>query len=66
VQARAEILSTHARRLQLAPDVNLEKVAQDPRCEGFSGADLAALLREAGTAALRRLLAQTQEDISEV
>lgn len=66
MQARAEILSTHARRLQLAPDVNLEKVAQDPRCEGFSGADLAALLREAGTAALRRLLAQTQEDISEV
>jgi hypothetical protein len=26
------------------------------RCEGFSGADLAGLLREAGTAALRRLL----------
>lgn len=56
VQARLEILQTHARRVRLAPTVMLDKITTDRRCEGFSGADLAALIREAGTAALRRLL----------
>ena len=54
--ARAEILRTHTRKLRLAPDVDLAKLADDPRANGFTGADLAALTREAGTAALRRLL----------
>ncbi|KAF1788201.1 P-loop containing nucleoside triphosphate hydrolase [Phytophthora cactorum] len=31
----------------------LEAIAADPRCEGFSGADLSALVREAGITALR-------------
>ena len=35
------------------PNVDLENVATDPRCEGFSGADLSALVREAGLCALR-------------
>lgn len=65
-QARAEILATHVRRLRLDPSVNLQQVAEDPRCEGYSGADLAALLREAGTAALRRLLSQSGTGIDAV
>lgn len=33
--------------------VDLNKVAFDPRCEGFSGADLSALVREAGLSVVK-------------
>jgi SpoVK/Ycf46/Vps4 family AAA+-type ATPase len=39
----------------LGPDVDLSTVGEDPRCEGFSGADMTALVREASMAALRQL-----------
>ncbi len=55
--ARQEILRTHGRRMTFAPDVDLALVAGNDQCTGFSGADLAALVREAATAALRRLFA---------
>ena len=42
-----------ARGVRLSPDVDLGSVAHDPRAAGFSGADCAALLREAGLAVLR-------------
>jgi len=35
--------------------VDLKAIAYDPRAEGYSGADCAALLREAGLAVLRDL-----------
>jgi ribosome biogenesis ATPase len=35
--------------------VDLEKVAMDPRAEGFSGADLSALVREAGLAVIKEV-----------
>lgn len=54
--ARLEILQTHARKVALAPGVDLAAIAADPRTERFSGADLAALVREAATATLRRAL----------
>jgi hypothetical protein len=38
----------------LGPDVELGTVGADPRCEGFSGADMTALVREASMAALRQ------------
>ncbi|ORY32425.1 AAA-domain-containing protein [Rhizoclosmatium globosum] len=50
---RFEILKTISRKTPIAPTVCLETVAKDSRCEGFSGADLAALVREAAVAALR-------------
>ncbi|KAJ3081287.1 hypothetical protein HK102_002448 [Quaeritorhiza haematococci] len=53
---RHEILKTIARRTPLGPDVDLGTVANDPRCDGFSGADLAALVREAAVAALKTRL----------
>ncbi len=50
--AREAILRTAARRTPLDDSVDLAAVARDGRCAGFSGADLAALLREAAVAAL--------------
>ncbi len=50
-KGRYEILKVHTRRMPLAEDVNLEAVAE--RTEGFSGADLEALCREAALSAIR-------------
>ncbi|GMF12297.1 unnamed protein product [Phytophthora lilii] len=50
---RHQILKTISAKCALAPSVQLEAIAADPRCEGFSGADLSALVREAGITALR-------------
>lgn len=52
-EARADILRAASRKTPLAEDVDLEALGRDPRCEGFSGADLAALVREAAVCALR-------------
>ncbi|XP_066553340.1 nuclear valosin-containing protein-like [Amia ocellicauda] len=38
---------------RLDPDVNLEEIAHDPRCDCFTGADLSALVREASANALQ-------------
>ncbi len=50
-KARLEILKVHTRKMPLANDVNLEQVAE--LTEGYTGADLAALCREAALTALR-------------
>jgi len=49
--ARLEILKVHTRKVPLANDVDLEKIAE--LTEGYSGADLEALVREAALTALR-------------
>ncbi|MEM4146768.1 MAG: AAA family ATPase, partial [Metallosphaera sp.] len=49
---RLEILKIHTRRIPLAEDVNLESIAS--MTNGFVGADLEALVREATMNALRR------------
>ncbi|KAJ8418316.1 hypothetical protein AAFF_G00140250 [Aldrovandia affinis] len=41
---------------QLEADLNLEEIAHDERCDCFTGADLAALVREASINALRKHL----------
>ena len=43
---RASILAALARRASIASEVDLGAIARDARADGFSGADLAALLRE--------------------
>jgi transitional endoplasmic reticulum ATPase len=53
-EARAEILRAVARTVPLAPDVDLAALAQ--RLDRFSGADCAALIREAALAAMRESL----------
>jgi ribosome biogenesis ATPase len=60
---RASILAASVKKVQLNtnPDPtfggipNFDSIAADPRTEGFSGADLAALVREAGMAVMREL-----------
>ncbi len=50
-KGRLEILRIHTRKMPLAEDVDLEEIAR--RTEGYTGADLEALVREAGLIALR-------------
>jgi ribosome biogenesis ATPase len=54
---RLDILRTLTKRLLLSGDVELRQLAQDKRCDRFSGADLSSLIREAGMAALKETLA---------
>merc|ERR1711988_598391 len=49
---RLEILRTHSSKLPLADDVDLPSIARD--ADGFSGADLAALVRETTMMALQK------------
>eukprot|EP01001_Neometanema_parovale_P008517 NODE_4790_length_1017_cov_29.230425_g4585_i0.p1 GENE.NODE_4790_length_1017_cov_29.230425_g4585_i0~~NODE_4790_length_1017_cov_29.230425_g4585_i0.p1 ORF type:complete len:257 (-),score=47.69 NODE_4790_length_1017_cov_29.230425_g4585_i0:67-837(-) len=51
-EKRKSILKTLGRTTPLAPDVDLEALAADKRCDSFSGADMAALLREAALTAV--------------
>ncbi|MEM2724887.1 MAG: AAA family ATPase, partial [Candidatus Nezhaarchaeales archaeon] len=53
-QGRLEILQIHTRNMPLAEDVDLNKLAE--MTHGFTGADLAALCKEAAMRALRRVL----------
>ncbi|KAL0075396.1 P-loop containing nucleoside triphosphate hydrolase protein [Phycomyces blakesleeanus] len=50
---RCSILTQLTRNTPLGPDVSLEDISRDDRCKRFSGADLAALVRESGVAALQ-------------
>ncbi len=54
LKARMEILRVHTKRIRLAPDVGLEEVAK--RTENYTGADIAALVREAAMLALRETI----------
>ncbi|GAA5902900.1 hypothetical protein JCM8208_006506 [Rhodotorula glutinis] len=60
---RVEILGACARKTPLASDVDLVQVAHHPRAEGLSGADLAALVREAATSAVKELFAALDLDL---
>ncbi|XP_046389812.1 nuclear valosin-containing protein-like isoform X2 [Ischnura elegans] len=64
---RVEILKAickNGREPVLSPNVNLEAIGQSERCNGFTGADLAALVREAGVAALKEFVASGSGDSS--
>lgn len=56
--ARVEILRLHTARMPLAPDVSLQELAIDTA--GYSGAELAALCREAAQTALYERLDSIQ------
>jgi cell division protease FtsH len=51
-KGRLQILQVHSKKVKLAPDVDLEKIAA--MTPGFSGADLANLINEAALLATRR------------
>ncbi|XP_040286507.1 nuclear valosin-containing protein-like isoform X1 [Bufo bufo] len=46
-------ITKNGSRPPLGPDVNLEVIAYDEKCDCFTGADLSALIREASVSALR-------------
>ncbi len=58
-KGRLEILKIHTRNMPLAKDVNLEELAE--KTEGYVGADLEALAREAAMLALRRSKMKAKE-----
>lgn len=55
---RVGILMTHTRRTPVddASNDEIGKIVMSDKCDGFSGADIAALVREAATLALRGAL----------
>jgi len=53
-KGRREILQIHTRGMPLAEDVNIDRLAEMTR--GYTGADLAALCREAAMKSVRRIL----------
>ncbi|MDW8034063.1 MAG: CDC48 family AAA ATPase [Nitrososphaerota archaeon] len=59
-QGRLEILQIHTRSMPLDKDVDLKKLAE--MTHGYTGADLAALCREAAMKALRRYLPEIKLD----
>ncbi|MEM3658884.1 MAG: CDC48 family AAA ATPase [Thermoproteota archaeon] len=59
-QGRLEILQIHTRSMPLDKDVDLRKLAEITH--GYTGADLAALCREAAMKALRRYLPEIKLD----
>jgi ribosome biogenesis ATPase len=50
---RVSILKALAVTINLSPDVDLREIGTSNRADGYSGADCAALLREAGLAVLK-------------
>jgi transitional endoplasmic reticulum ATPase len=58
-EARAEIFRIHAKRSPLAKDVSLEELIGET--EGWSGADIEAVCREAIMTAIRKRLAHNTE-----
>jgi len=44
------------RKVPVDDDVDLKKIAYDNHCEGYSGADLSALVREAQMCTIRALV----------
>jgi len=56
-KARLEIFKVHTRKLPLAEDVNLEELSR--RTEGYTGADIAAVCKEAAMLALREVFTKS-------
>ena len=63
-QSRLEVLQIHTRSMPLSKDVNQEKLADVTH--GFVGADLAALAREAGMRAIRRVLPEIDLEVESI
>ena len=59
---RCSILETITKNLALSTDVDFKKINDDKRMEGFSGADIAALVRESQLHALKRLNQKEKEN----
>ncbi|WP_290624042.1 MULTISPECIES: CDC48 family AAA ATPase [unclassified Archaeoglobus] len=63
-EGRKEILEIHTRKMPLAEDVDLEELAE--LTNGFVGADLEALCKEAAMHALRRVIPEIDIEAEEI
>ena len=63
-EARLEILKIHTKHMPLAEDVDLSEIAE--KTEGYSGADLKALVTEMGLCALRENINATKVEYKHV
>ncbi|MEM4644759.1 MAG: AAA family ATPase, partial [Archaeoglobaceae archaeon] len=59
-EARKEIFRIHLRGKPLAEDVNLDELAE--KTEGYSGADIEAVCREAGMLAIREVVSKIKDE----
>jgi ribosome biogenesis ATPase len=59
---RHQILKTVTAKLPIASDVDLKTIGHSEHCEGFSGADLSALVREAQMSALKQAMESGQQE----
>ncbi len=59
IEARKQILRVHLKNKPIASDVSVDELAR--RTEGFTGADLAAVVNEATMLAIRKVVAKTKE-----
>jgi ATP-dependent 26S proteasome regulatory subunit len=67
LQDRISILGTVTRRAPLAADVDLARIAADPRCTDFSGADLAGItITRAGQGRYGRNVAASSHPLGSV
>lgn len=62
-RARREILAVHTRNMPLSEDVDLDKIAE--MTHGYTGADIAALVKEAAMSALRRFIQIENVDLNQ-
>lgn len=62
-EGRCSILKTLLRGVRTGGDLNVESICHDPRCNGFSGADLKALIRVAGECALKEGLIESAKQL---
>ncbi len=62
-RARREILAVHTRNMPLAENVDLDRIAE--MTHGYTGADIAALVKEAAMAALRRFIREGKIDLTQ-
>jgi len=58
---RVSIMKAISSNVKFADDVDLEQIARSDRADGYSGADCAALLREAGLAVLKESIGMVIE-----
>ncbi|MEM3661992.1 MAG: CDC48 family AAA ATPase [Sulfolobales archaeon] len=61
LKSRIEIFKVHTRKMPLAEDVDLEYLAR--MTEGYTGADISALVREAGLTSLREDINATRVEL---
>mmetsp|Transcript_32370 Transcript_32370/g.49533 ORF Transcript_32370/g.49533 Transcript_32370/m.49533 type:complete len:423 (+) Transcript_32370:996-2264(+) len=58
---RLSILKTHVKSVPMDQDIDLNMIAESQHCEGFSGADISALVRESQLSALRRQMEKGED-----